>query len=61
MRRSPEAEAFIREILAVCRKHDMGLAHQDTEGAFVIQRPLLQATVDWLNDAEEERSEDGDD
>ncbi len=47
----PEVAAFLDEIAEVCRKHGMGISHQDGHGAFIVERFSLEL-VKWLNDAE---------
>ena len=42
-----EVEAFLNEIEAVCRKHDLSILHEDTQGAFEIRRFDDQAMT-WL-------------
>jgi len=34
----PDVDAMLEEVIAVCRKHGMSIAHEDCEGAFVIER-----------------------
>lgn len=33
----PAADAFLEEVIAVCRKHGFSLGHEDGHGAFLIQ------------------------
>jgi hypothetical protein len=51
----PKVEQFLEEITAVCRKHGMSIAHEDTHGAFVIANyhPQLER---WLRDAMDARA-----
>ena len=35
----PEVDAFLVEILAVCRKHGMTISHEDGHGGFIIEPP----------------------
>jgi hypothetical protein len=49
--RVPEIDAFIAEIEAVCKKHGLGISHEDVHGAFVIEAynedsGWLEAAVD---------------
>jgi len=41
---------FLAEIEAVCRRHGLVIAHEDTGGAFVIRR-FSERGIRWLNDA----------
>jgi hypothetical protein len=45
-------DAFMAEIEAVCRKHDLCISHQDFQGAFIIQK-CNEDTLDWLKGAED--------
>ena len=48
---SPEhVEAFLEEIEAVCRKHNMSIGHEDTGGSFIIT-PLDEDHIEWLSHA----------
>jgi hypothetical protein len=44
-------EAFLQGVLQLCRKHNLGLIHQNTCGDFVVARGLLPEHERWLNDA----------
>lgn len=46
----PQVEAFLAELTEVCRKHNLSLSHEDTQGAFVIEGPN-DTNLRWLNDA----------
>ena len=35
---APDVDAFIADIVAVCKKHNMTIGHEDSQGAFVIIR-----------------------
>lgn len=50
---SPSVDAFIEELLAVCRKHGFALAHEDTHGAFEIVK-LEEGDLDWLQQAHDD-------
>lgn len=56
--RSPEAIAFLNELVEVSRKHGFVLMHEDGHGGFIVER---RASVEnaarmeaWLLDASEE-------
>lgn len=46
-------EAFLDEIEAVCRKHGLSLAHEDFQGAFIVQL-FSEENIGWLRDARRE-------
>lgn len=46
----PEVDAFIADIIAVCRKHGMSISHEDHHGAFEIE-PYSEKRVEWLKRA----------
>jgi len=46
-------DAFIEELLAVCRKHGLCIAHEDSHGAFIIEN-LKETRVNWLRAAHDE-------
>jgi len=33
-----EVDAFLREIVEVCKEHGFSLSHEDTHGAFVVEK-----------------------
>ena len=41
---------FLDEVMAVCRKHGLSIAHEDDHGAFMI-RAFNESDAEWLNDA----------
>ncbi len=43
-------DAFLQEIIAVCRRHQMCIEHEDHEGAFRIE-PMDENSLDWLAEA----------
>ena len=51
-RRSPRADRFLADILAVCRKHGLVLGHEDTHGAFEVL-PYSDEVAQWLDSATE--------
>lgn len=44
-------DAFLEEIEAVCRKHNMSIGHEDTGGSFIITTPVDEEHIGWLNEA----------
>ena len=42
---APEVDAFLKEIVVVCKKHGMWLGHEDAHGAFKV---VTEPTDDWL-------------
>lgn len=51
---APEVEAFLDDIEAVCRKHNISLSHEDTHGGFRIQA-FDEGNIEWLRQASDER------
>ncbi|HTR86210.1 MAG TPA: hypothetical protein VMI56_17130 [Reyranella sp.] len=49
--RPAEVNAFLTELLEVCRKHDMALGHEDVEGGFIVARGFSSSAAEWLLDA----------
>lgn len=45
-------DAFLKEIHRVCVKHAMTIAHEDTGGAFVIEK-FKEENIEWLQDAQD--------
>ncbi len=35
---TPKVDAFIAEVIEVCQRHGLSIGHEDTQGAFVIER-----------------------
>lgn len=50
---NPRVDAFLREIVDVCKRHKMSLAHEDTQGAFIIHG-LRELNLEWLLNATDE-------
>lgn len=50
----PLLAAFFEDIEAICRKHGMSIAHQDHEGAFIIEK-FNPDNIKWLRAASDER------
>lgn len=45
-----EVDAFLREIVRVCKEHGFSLSHEDTHGAFVVEK-YEEDNIQWLMDA----------
>ena len=45
---APRIDAFIEDIIAVCRKHNLWLSHEDEHGSFEVK---AESTETWLRDA----------
>jgi hypothetical protein len=56
-RHVPAIDAFLREVIGVCRRHGFSIGHEDTQGAFLVQK-WDPKTADWLLAAADERKED---
>lgn len=52
--RSPEAKIFLQALVKVCREHGKSIAHEDGQGAFIVDDYNPDHT-DWLLDAHELR------
>lgn len=46
----PHVDAFIEEIVAVCEKHGLSIAHEDFHGGFIIEENNA-SNYDWLRAA----------
>lgn len=44
---TPHVDAFLRDVLAVCEKHGFSIAHEDSQGGFIIT-PFDSGIADWL-------------
>jgi len=38
---------FLNDLVAVCKKHNLSLSHEDNQGAFLIDE-YKQGNIDWL-------------
>lgn len=49
----PDVDAFIEEVLAVCKKHRMSIGHEDGHGSFIVYEGAdkAEANADWLRGA----------
>jgi hypothetical protein len=43
-------DAFISDLVAVCRKHNMSISHEDGHGAFEIES-FSKDNIEWLSEA----------
>jgi len=44
---NPKIDAFLEDVIAVCRKHGLTISHEDTHGAFVIE-VASEDSGEWL-------------
>jgi hypothetical protein len=51
---SPEVDAFLAEVIEVCRKHGLSISHEDTGGAFAV-REFNERDNEWLFSANDDR------
>lgn len=48
----PKVDAFLDEIIAVCRKHEMVLGHEDSHGAFTVTKRVPRSDDEgWIHGA----------
>lgn len=47
---APEVDAFIADVIAVCRRHGMSIGHEDGHGAFKIE-DFDDSNSQWLGEA----------
>jgi hypothetical protein len=40
-------EAFLSDVVELCRKHNLSISHEDGEGAFLIE-PFDERLVEWF-------------
>ena len=45
-----EVDAFLKEIVEVCKEHGFSLSHEDTHGAFIVER-YDKDNIQWLMEA----------
>lgn len=48
---APDVDAFLDEIKAVCEKHGLCIAHEDSGGAFIIM-PYNEQMAGWIEVAQ---------
>jgi hypothetical protein len=44
---SPRVDQFLKDIFKVYEKYDMALAHEDSHGAFLVEK-LNDSLVEWM-------------
>lgn len=44
---NPAIDAFLEEVIAVCKKHNLSLSHEDGHGAFEVE-PFDESYSAWL-------------
>lgn len=47
----PAVDAFLEEIIAVCKKHGMCIGHEDGHGSFLVHREIIEHNLGWLRAA----------
>jgi hypothetical protein len=47
---NPKIDAFIEEVIAVCKKHKLSISHEDGHGAFQID-DFDERDAEWLREA----------
>jgi hypothetical protein len=47
----PRIDAFLADLVAVCRKHDLSIGHEDEHGAFVVRLNFDEDDATWLRAA----------
>jgi hypothetical protein len=55
---SPKVEAFLAEVVEVCKRHGLALSHEDGHGAFEVV-DLAAGDLDWLMDAFDSTEQNG--
>lgn len=45
-----EVDAFLKEIVKVCKEHGFSLSHEDTHGAFIVEK-YDKDNIQWLMEA----------
>ena len=44
-------DAFLADLVAVCRKHDLSLSHEDGHGSFLVRLGFDEFFAKWLSEA----------
>jgi hypothetical protein len=52
----PDIDAFLDDIVAVCRKHGFGISHEDSQGGFIVVDGDA-FNEDWLRAAADDTEE----
>ncbi len=52
-------DAFIQEVLAVCRSHGFSISHEDSHGAFIIEN-YTASRDNWLRAAHDDTTRTSD-
>lgn len=52
----PDVDAFLAEIVEVCRKHKLSISHEDQHGNFEIEE-FYEQNVRWLLKANDARKQ----
>ena len=47
---SEKIDEFLLEIMQVCKKHNLTIAHEDYHGAFIIEGES-ESNLEWINNA----------
>lgn len=50
---TPAIDAFLAEIIGVCKKHGLSISHEDTHGGFIVA-PFSDGLTEWLMAASDE-------
>lgn len=51
---APDIDAFLADVEAVCRKHNLSIGHEDGHGAFEVEA-LDEFNIKWLKNAHDNR------
>jgi len=52
---NPKVEAFLNEVVEVCKRHGLSIGHEDGHGAFRVE-DYDETNTEWLLDAIDETS-----
>lgn len=45
-----QIKTFLDDVIALCRKHQFSISHEDIQGSFVIE-PFCEDNAEWLRSA----------
>lgn len=48
--KSDAVDSFLNDIAIVCKQHGMSISHEDSQGAFIVEK-FSDDKADWLADA----------